>query len=29
VMFFVRGPANDVKTLIPAVQQMGGTVKPP
>lgn len=29
VMFFVRGPANDVKAVIPSVYQMGGTVRPP
>jgi hypothetical protein len=29
VMFFVRGPVNDVKALIPSVFQMSGTVTPP
>ena len=29
VMFFVHGPVKDVQALIPAVYQMGGSVKPP
>ena len=29
VMFFTRGPARDVQTLIPAIFEMGSTVKPP
>lgn len=29
VMFFTRGPSNDVRAAIPAVFEMGGTVKPP
>jgi hypothetical protein len=29
VMFFTRGPVKDVQTLIPAVFEMGGTVRPP
>jgi hypothetical protein len=29
VMYFTRGPVKDVQALIPAVFEMGGTVKPP
>jgi hypothetical protein len=29
VMFFTNGPADHVRKIIPTVQQVGGTVKPP
>jgi hypothetical protein len=29
VMFFTHGPPNDVQALVPSVDQMAGTVKPP